>query len=153
MPTRNVRYPYILRLYTASAPEHLFSHYRIGCRIIGPQQHYMAEMEQVMWREGDLYRQRKANEDKEEARPGDKEVVEGMLGSLETLALGAKATAPEAKRSKRHSAKQAADVESSTAAEEAAEEEGKMTQGDELRAMRARNMHGGGGGGMGIRRK
>mmetsp|Transcript_37412 Transcript_37412/g.74088 ORF Transcript_37412/g.74088 Transcript_37412/m.74088 type:complete len:239 (+) Transcript_37412:862-1578(+) len=145
---------YLMKHFKFTAAE-VIGWFRI-CRpgtIIGPQQHYMAEMEQVMWREGDLYRQRKANEDKEEARPGDKEVVEGMLGSLETLALGAKATAPEAKRSKRHSAKQAADVESSTAAEEAAEEEGKMTQGDELRAMRARNMHGGGGGGMGIRRK
>lgn len=63
---------------------YLMKHYRftaaeaIGwlrvCRpgsIIGPQQHYLEEMEQVMWRQGDAYRQEKVREAKSEQNERD----------------------------------------------------------------------------------
>jgi len=63
---------------------YLMKHYRftaaeaIGwlrvCRpgsIIGPQQHYLEEMEQVMWRQGDAYRQEKMREAKSEQNERD----------------------------------------------------------------------------------
>lgn len=108
-------------------------------------------MEQVMWREGDLFRQRKEKEEADAGGPGSKGAVEGMSSTLETLALGSKqSSVHDAKRSKRFNDEGAAASESSTGADEAAEAEGKTTQGDLLRAMRARNGGGGGDGGVGM---
>ena len=85
----------------------------------------MVEMEQIMWREGDLYRQRK------EAEAAAK--VDGVSSSFGSLALG-----PEAKRNKRYGAAAKVDRRGAAEDDDDGAEEGK-TQGDMLRAMRARN--------------
>jgi hypothetical protein len=121
--------------------------------IIGPQQHFMVEMEQAMWREGDLYRARLRDEQrlsaaaKESESPG----VEGVLSIMGNLALAA---APDSKRSKRAMGGGAKGAPSSSRpdSKEApkAEEEafglegaaGGTTQGDLLRASRAKNVRG-----------
>lgn len=79
----------------------------------------MSEMEQVMWREGDLMRARL-----EEARGKIEQDVSHSMGSLGLTRqyLPARKDGKEAK------------------AAEAAEEEGAKTQGDALRASRARNL-------------
>jgi len=94
----------------------------------------MVEMEPVMWREGDLFRQRQ----KEAASGGGGGRVNmaGVSSSMGSMGLGGK-------RPKRNDS-QAKEVGDRAAADSAAEE-GK-TQGDTLRAMRAKNAAATGGG-------
>ena len=90
----------------------------------------MVEMEPIMWREGDLFRQRQ----KEAAAGGGGARVnmEGVSSSLGSMGLGGK-------RSKRYDsqAKEEGD-RAGGAADDGDTDEGK-TQGDMLRAMRAKN--------------
>ncbi len=78
----------------------------------------MVEMEQVMWREGELFRQRQ-----------EKGSMEGVSSSMGSLALCP--VIPDAKRSK------LLGVNAAASEKEDSSEEG-TTQGDILRAMRAR---------------
>ena len=55
--------------------------------VIGPQQHFMAEMEQTMWREGDLYRQRKALEAQQKQARG-KPGIDQVSSSMGAMAIG-----------------------------------------------------------------
>ena len=97
---------------------------RLRCRgrIIGPQQHFMVEMEPVMWREGDLFRQRQ--------KEGGQRTVDGVSSSMGSMGLGGK-------RPKRYDS-QAKEEGRTGAAADDDDDEGK-TQGDMLRAMRAKN--------------
>ena len=120
----------------------LFLNWGRAFSIIGPQQHYMVEMERVMWREGDLFRARE-QEQSAKAELAAKEVSSSM-GSLGLQHSGQVATGRTSAHgraavgSKRYTSKGRVESKASRAAEQA-EEAGAKTQGDSLRAMRARN--------------
>lgn len=62
--------------------------------MIGPQQHFLAEMEQTMWREGDVYRQRQAAD----AQQQSKAKIDHVASSMGSLALGAGSSSAAASR-------------------------------------------------------
>ena len=114
----------------------------------------MVEMEQAMWREGDLYRARLKDEQRVSAAAkelAESPGVEGVSSSMGNLALAA---APDSKRSKRVTGAGAKGAPSSSRSDSKevskAEEEafglegaaGGTTQGDLLRASRAKNVRG-----------
>jgi len=105
----------------------------------------MVEMEQQMWREGDLFRARLKEEQSESS------CVDGVSNRMGKLALAA---APDSKRSKRvgvsSGAKASSSKNSHASTTEVGEEvafglegkEGGTTQGDLLRASRTKNARG-----------
>lgn len=113
---------YLMKHYKFTAAE-VIGWLRI-CRpgtIIGPQQHFMVEMEPIMWREGDLFRQRNTEHQSN---------VDGVSASLGSLALGSHSSSLDSKHYRGAAESDVASIQE--------EDEGK-TQGDMLRAMRSRN--------------
>jgi len=147
---------YVMKHFRLTAAETI-GWFRI-CRpgsVIGPQQHFMAEMQPIMWREGDVLRRKCEQERALASRLGAEKHSPNILHmseSLGSLALDA-AASPDGRPWRSSLKKHEANGEPGSPAADskrskklgaganhglAAEDEG-PTQGDTLRARRAKN--------------
>lgn len=131
---------YIMKHYKFTAAE-VIGWIRI-CRpgsIIGPQQHFVREMEQTLWREGDLYRKQQSLKKARVAEDSGKAGHDGLSNGMGSLAINAEGgeAASESKGASRPNYRNVdGNIGKTDAQLDAEAAEDKNSQGDSLRSRR-----------------